>query len=118
MSYIVKNALEFAQRYLPPGLTDRVKVSFNQTFLPKGRAGITVGHTMVLYSYLSVRRLRAVVFHELKHIEQIERHGLFRFYIRYLIEYIKVGYWDNKYEVEAREFEATTVANWDACYVY
>lgn len=43
--------------------------------------------------------------HELKHIEQYKRYGFFRFIILYLLESIKSGYTNNKYEIEAREAE-------------
>ena len=43
------------------------------------------------------------VCHELKHVEQYRRIGFARFLVSYLIEWVKNGYYDNKYEVEARE---------------
>lgn len=43
--------------------------------------------------------------HELKHIEQYQRYGSVRFIFLYLREWIKTGYENNKYEVEAREAE-------------
>jgi hypothetical protein len=42
--------------------------------------------------------------HELKHVEQYER-GLLRFIKDYLVEYRRNGYYQNKYEVEARAAE-------------
>ncbi|MEA2036829.1 MAG: hypothetical protein U9O94_04935 [Nanoarchaeota archaeon] len=41
--------------------------------------------------------------HELKHIEQIERLGRFRFVIEYLYQSVRYGYDKNKFEIEARE---------------
>ncbi|HEY4649964.1 MAG TPA: hypothetical protein VIG72_01055 [Pontibacter sp.] len=41
--------------------------------------------------------------HELCHIRQFQEHGFFRFLWLYLKESYKVGYYNNKYEVEARE---------------
>ena len=41
--------------------------------------------------------------HELCHIRQFREHGYFRFLWLYLKESYKVGYYNNKYEVEARE---------------
>ena len=41
--------------------------------------------------------------HELIHIRQFQEHGFFRFLYLYLIESLKKGYYNNKYEVEARE---------------
>ncbi len=43
--------------------------------------------------------------HELCHVKQFKEHGYFLFLIKYLWESLKVGYHNNKYEVEAREAE-------------
>lgn len=43
--------------------------------------------------------------HELKHIEQFEQHGFIPFLFKYAIESIKNGYYNNKYEIEARKAE-------------
>jgi hypothetical protein len=43
--------------------------------------------------------------HELKHVEQFHRYGFTRFIFLYLWEWVKKGYENNKYEVEAREAE-------------
>jgi hypothetical protein len=40
--------------------------------------------------------------HELCHIRQFKEHGFFRFLWLYLLESMRVGYYNNKYEVEAR----------------
>ena len=40
--------------------------------------------------------------HEMKHLEQIERLGRLRFSISYLWELARHGYWNNKFEIEAR----------------
>ncbi len=45
------------------------------------------------------------VCHELKHVEQYRQIGFARFLVSYLIEWVKSGYYNNKYEVEARESE-------------
>jgi hypothetical protein len=42
------------------------------------------------------------VAHELCHIRQFSEHGFYRFLWLYLKESIKVGYFNNKYEIEAR----------------
>ncbi|MCC9138752.1 hypothetical protein ACFSKU_03510 [Pontibacter silvestris] len=42
------------------------------------------------------------VAHELCHIRQFQEHGYFRFLWLYLQESMRVGYYNNKYEVEAR----------------
>ncbi|MFD2513077.1 hypothetical protein ACFSRY_04315 [Pontibacter locisalis] len=42
------------------------------------------------------------VAHELCHIRQFKEHGYLRFLWLYLVESWRVGYYNNKYEVEAR----------------
>ena len=46
-----------------------------------------------------------LVKHELKHIEQFMQYGTIRFLCLYLIEWIKHGYINNRFEIEAREAE-------------
>lgn len=43
--------------------------------------------------------------HELEHIRQYRKSGLIPFIVSYLIESVKMGYYNNKYEVEARAAE-------------
>jgi hypothetical protein len=43
--------------------------------------------------------------HELKHIEQFSEHGYYNFIWKYLLESIRKGYYNNRYEREAREAE-------------
>ena len=43
------------------------------------------------------------VAHELVHVRQYKEHGLLLFLWKYLVESARVGYYHNKYEVEARE---------------
>ena len=43
------------------------------------------------------------VAHEEVHIRQFREHGFVPFLWKYLVESARVGYFDNKYEVEARE---------------
>lgn len=52
---------------------------------------------------------RALLYHELKHAEQIERDGRLVFAVKYLWWLARYGYWNNPYEVEARAAEH----NWD-----
>jgi hypothetical protein len=47
-------------------------------------------------------RDRGWLAHELCHIRQFQEHGFFRFLWLYLRESMRVGYYNNKYEVEAR----------------
>ena len=43
--------------------------------------------------------------HELRHIQQFKEHGFFNFIIKYLWENARKGYYNNKYEKEARDAE-------------
>lgn len=43
--------------------------------------------------------------HELCHVKQFEVHGYLSFIVKYLWESLRVGYYNNKYELEAREAE-------------
>lgn len=43
--------------------------------------------------------------HERKHLEQIERLGRLRFSVEYLGELARHGYWNNRFEIEARAAE-------------
>lgn len=45
--------------------------------------------------------------HELKHIEQFRQHGFLPFLIKYTWECIRVGYYNNRFEKEARAAEKT-----------
>ena len=52
------------------------------------------------YNALDNQTLRK---HEEVHMEQFERYGWFLFVIKYIYYSIRYGYWDNPFEVEARE---------------
>lgn len=43
--------------------------------------------------------------HELCHIRQFRQYGFFGFLFRYLLESARKGYYNNRFEVEAREAE-------------
>ena len=44
--------------------------------------------------------------HELCHLQQFKQHGYILFVIKYLWESVQKGYYNNKFEVEARAAEA------------
>ena len=48
---------------------------------------------------------RALIRHEQCHLEQIEREGRLRFAIGYTWELLRHGYWNSKYEAQARAAE-------------
>ncbi|MDA3615149.1 eCIS core domain-containing protein [Polluticaenibacter yanchengensis] len=43
--------------------------------------------------------------HELKHVQQYEENGIIKFWGLYLLESVKNGYYNNKFEKEARAAE-------------
>ncbi|MBC8033494.1 MAG: DUF4157 domain-containing protein [Chitinophagaceae bacterium] len=43
--------------------------------------------------------------HEMVHLRQFEKYGLLRFLLLYTWESIRKGYYNNKYEIEARKGE-------------
>ena len=43
--------------------------------------------------------------HEMIHLEQFRRYGKWRFTMLYILESIRNGYWNNRFEVEARDAE-------------
>jgi hypothetical protein len=43
--------------------------------------------------------------HELTHVKQYAQYGFYRFLFLYLYESVRSGYWNNKFEVEARSKE-------------
>lgn len=64
-------------------------------------------HNTSKADFLSDRRW---VNHELKHVAQFEQYGWLQFAILYLVESIRHGYFNNKFEREAREAEASSEA--------
>jgi hypothetical protein len=75
--------------------------------LGSSSVAFVLGTTIHLYNVTEAEFLsnQRWVKHELKHIEQFEEHGYFTFIWKYLVESIRKGYYNNKYEVEARAAE-------------
>lgn len=71
------------------------------------RVAIVVGKTIYLHNTSRAEFLsnKDWLNHELEHIRQYQRYGLIPFIIRYLFESAKRGYYNNRYEVEARAAE-------------
>lgn len=67
----------------------------------------TLGKTILLHNATKTQFLHDEkwVKHELKHVEQFRRYGYFSFILKYTIETMRNGYYNNKYEVEARQAE-------------
>jgi hypothetical protein len=95
---------------LPPG----IKIKENSLYakmaaykLSTKMVAIVFANTIHLYGVSKQLFLKneSWVKHELKHVEQYSRLGFANFLWQYLIESIKHGYTNNRFEVEAREAE-------------
>jgi len=75
---------------------------------------ITLGNTIHLYRTRKEHFLRNErwVKHELKHVEQFRRYGYIRFIFLYVAESIRRGYYNNRFEVEARKAEENHIEIW------
>ncbi len=75
--------------------------------LKSDTAAIVIGKTIHLHNTSTENFLKDKRWlkHELCHVEQFKRHGFLPFILKYLFESLKKGYYNNKYEVEAREAE-------------
>lgn len=67
-----------------------------------------LGYGFTFYKTIFIREdaqfNRYVIKHEMCHVRQWERIGKFKFPFLYLVELIKNGYKNNKYEIEARKY--------------
>ena len=77
--------------------------------LKTSSVAIVFGKSICLYGISKKDFLNneALVKHELKHVAQYQQHGFALFLIKYLLEWMKKGYHNNRFEVEAREAEST-----------
>ncbi len=75
-----------------------------------GHVAMVLGHTIHLHNATLEQFFArpSWVLHELKHVEQYERLGIFRFLWTYFQEYLKVGYYNISLEAEARAAEHDT----------
>lgn len=71
---------------------------------------ITLGHTIHLHNTSRSDFLNNTswVCHELAHVRQFARYGFVPFLFRYLWESLRKGYYENRWEIEARQMEADT----------
>jgi hypothetical protein len=71
------------------------------------KVAIVFGNTIHLHNTSRTEFLNDSdwVCHELKHIEQYRKNGFTGFIVKYLFDWIKNGYYNNRFEVEARESE-------------
>ena len=69
------------------------------------RVAMVVGQTVHLSGASRAQFLADAewVAHEQVHLRQYQEHGLVPFLLKYLVESARVGYYRNRFEVEARE---------------
>lgn len=75
--------------------------------LKSDNVAFTFGKTIYLYNVSKAAFLsnRSWVKHEMQHIAQFKKYGIIRFTFMYLIESLRHGYHNNKWEIEARAHE-------------
>lgn len=66
-----------------------------------------LGRTIHLYKTTKEEFLNSKSWlrHELCHVRQFKEHGFYNFILKYIWESLKHGYFNNKYEMEARNAE-------------
>ncbi len=75
--------------------------------LKSKNVAIVIGGTIHLHNVTKHQFLQNEkwVKHETCHLHQFKKHGYFTFIVKYLLESVRHGYHDNKYEQEARRAE-------------
>jgi len=75
--------------------------------LQSDHVAIVIGNTIHLYNTPKGKFLQNEkwVKHEVCHLQQFKKHGKFIFIIKYIWESLLHGYYNNKYEAEARRAE-------------
>lgn len=76
--------------------------------LKSGSVAIVIGSTIHLHrvSEKDFLKNEKWVKHEMCHIQQFKKFGFFKFILKYLKESARVGYYNNRFEVEARKAES------------
>lgn len=77
--------------------------------LKSERVAIVIGKTIHLYhvSENDFLQDKKWVKHEMCHIGQFKKNGFLTFMFKYLVESMRKGYYNNKFEIEARNAEET-----------
>jgi hypothetical protein len=75
--------------------------------LKQDKMAMVLGRTILLHNTTKAEIInnKKWLRHELAHVKQFRQHGFFNFLFQYIIESIRHGYRDNKYEKEARAAE-------------
>lgn len=68
---------------------------------------MVLGKTIHLYNTTTAEFLQDEKWlkHELCHVKQFKEHGYFLFLVKYIWESIRKGYYNNRFEIEARAAE-------------
>jgi hypothetical protein len=79
--------------------------------LKQDKMAMVMGRTILLHNTTAAEFManKKWLRHELAHIRQFQQYGYIGFLYRYFIESIKNGYYNNKYEREAREAESDMI---------
>ncbi|AYD48615.1 DUF4157 domain-containing protein [Arachidicoccus soli] len=77
--------------------------------LKEKRVAITMGNKIYLFGVNKEAFMKDEpwVRHELTHVQQFEKYGFAKFIGKYLLESFKKGYYNNKWEEEARRAETS-----------
>jgi len=75
--------------------------------LQSDNVAIVIGRTIHLYHVSKEDFLKDEKWlrHEMCHIRQFKKHGFLPFIFKYLLQSLRRGYYQNKYEIEARMAE-------------
>ena len=95
---------------IPPGIKikeDSILARIAAGKLKSKKVAIVFGKTIHLFGASKTEFLsnEKWVNHELKHVEQYRKYGFAKFIFLYLLESFKHGYFNNRFEREAREAE-------------
>lgn len=76
--------------------------------LKSANVAIVLGKTIHLHRVSKTDFLKNEkwVKHEMCHLQQFKKYGFFNFICRYLAESIRAGYYNNRFEAEARQAES------------
>lgn len=84
-------------------------------FFGSRRIAMVLGNTIHLSGVDRERFIsdRKWLIHELIHVEQYRRNGFLKFLFLYLLESIRHGYYQNRFEIEARAAEERGIIHHD-----
>jgi len=84
------------------GVQHKLMPKWMRPFLPKRFVAITVSKSLCLYrttDHLDDEQLRV---HEGVHAAQFREHGWIGFIVKYCWYFVRYGYWNSPFEIEAR----------------